>query len=588
MTKNSRRLSLVLALLLLAVLIGLLARCSCRRVPPATASARKSPPAATAPSTAPPSTPAPRATPPAEVLTPATIKVPDHVIAGAPFTAEWTGPDNPNDYLTLFPADAPPDRYENFVQTRQGNPLELRAPIQPGACEVRYLAAQSQTVLGRAAITVDPAAATLAAAEQVVAGADLSVAWTGPNNPDDYITIVPADTPDGRYLNYTPTAKGSPLTLTSLIEPGLAELRYMTGQGAKVLARRPITIIAATVTLAAPPEVLAGADFSVQWTGPNNPNDYITIVPADAPDGRYLNYTPTARGSPLALTSLIEPGPAELRYMTGQGAKVLARRPITITAAAVTLEAPPEVIAGAAVSITWTGPNNPGDYITIVPAGAPDGRYVNYTPTAKGSPLAVTALIDPGPAELRYMSGQGANVLARRPITIAAAAIALEAPPEVIAGAAVPITWTGPNNPGDYITIVPVGMPDGRYNRYRPTGEGSPLAVEAPIDPGSDEIRYMSGQGARVLARRPIVTLAPKVTLHAPASAPAGSVVTVDWTGPANIGDVLTIVPKSARDGTCSAVASAPSAIASPVASRPARRPTTWLAPAPMLAKKSA
>ena len=123
MTKNSRRLSLVLALLLLAVLIGLLARCSCRRVPPATISAQKPPPATTAPSAASPATPPARATAPAEVLTPATIKVPDHVIAGAPFTAEWTGPDNPNDYLTIVPADAPPTHYENRAETRLGSPL---------------------------------------------------------------------------------------------------------------------------------------------------------------------------------------------------------------------------------------------------------------------------------------------------------------------------------------------------------------------------------------------------------------------------------------------------------------------------------
>jgi Ca-activated chloride channel family protein len=86
--------------------------------------------------------------------------------------------------------------------------------------------------------------------------------------------------------------------------------------------------------------------------------------------------------------------------------------------------------------------------------------------------------------------------------------------------------------------------------------------VDAPIDPGPAEIRYMSGQGARVLARRPILAVAPKVTLHAPARAPAGSMVTVEWTGPKNNGDYLTIVPKSARDGT--SFQTAPAARGSP------------------------
>ena len=63
------------------------------------------------------------------------------------------------------------------------------------------------------------------------------------------------------------------------------------------------------------------------------------------------------------------------------------------------------------------------------------------------------------------------------------------------------ITWTGPNNPGDYITIVPKGLPDGQYRDYATTSNGSPLTVKAPKDAGDAEIRYMTGQGGKVLAR---------------------------------------------------------------------------------------
>jgi Ca-activated chloride channel family protein len=99
--------------------------------------------------------------------------------------------------------------------------------------------------------------------------------------------------------------------------------------------------------------------------------------------------------------------------MTGQGNKVLGRRAITIKAAAITLAAPATAVPGSAVAITWTGPNNPGDYITIVPKSLPDGQYAHYTTTSSGSPLNVNAPKEAGECEVRYMTGQGNKVLAR-------------------------------------------------------------------------------------------------------------------------------------------------------------------------------
>jgi Ca-activated chloride channel family protein len=45
----------------------------------------------------------------------------------------------------------------------------------------------------------------------------------------------------------------------------------------------------------------------------------------------------------------------------------------------------------------WTGPNGPGDYITIVQEGAPEGAYLSY---------AITA----GAYETRYVAGKGSTL----------------------------------------------------------------------------------------------------------------------------------------------------------------------------------
>ena len=138
-----------------------------------------------------------------------------------------------------------------------------------------------------------------------------------------------------------------------------------------------------------------------------------------ARDGQYGASTYTAKGSPLTVTAPIDAGAVEVRYMAGQGNKVLARRPILIVAADITLAAPAEATAGSAVAITWTGPNNPGDYLTIVAKSAPDNQHGNYVYTNRGSPVSVTAPKETGEAEVRYISGQGAKVLARRPLKLA-------------------------------------------------------------------------------------------------------------------------------------------------------------------------
>jgi Ca-activated chloride channel family protein len=83
------------------------------------------------------------------------------------------------------------------------------------------------------------------------------------------------------------------------------------------------------------------------------------------------------------------------------------------------LSAPAEAKVGAPISVTWTGPNYAGDYVTVVPIGTPDGQYRNYTYTKTGAPLNVKAPEAAGDCEIRYMTGQGDKVIARRPIRIA-------------------------------------------------------------------------------------------------------------------------------------------------------------------------
>jgi len=89
----------------------------------------------------------------------------------------------------------------------------------------------------------------LAAPKGVTAGSVFKVAWTGPNNSGDFITIVKADAAEKTYINYAYTKDGNPAKLRALDEPGAYELRYIMGQSRATLARAPILVRPAKATL---------------------------------------------------------------------------------------------------------------------------------------------------------------------------------------------------------------------------------------------------------------------------------------------------------------------------------------------------
>ena len=188
MAQDSRRRNILIVLVIVAVAVILLLLFRCQGKPP-------QPPAPKANATPPASTgatgPAAAVTrEPDEVLTPATLAVPAQVAAGSAVAVRWTGPDNRGDYVTIVRKDSANEALGDYRETKQGGSLEIAAPMEPGACEVRYITGRSHTILGRAPVEVVPVGATLDAAAEVTLGAPFPVTWTGPNNKGDYITIV--------------------------------------------------------------------------------------------------------------------------------------------------------------------------------------------------------------------------------------------------------------------------------------------------------------------------------------------------------------------------------------------------------------
>lgn len=387
-----------------------------------------------------------------------------------------------------------------YAKTPSGT-LELNVPEQEIEYQIRYALVNpdgSSRIVGRSIpFTPKRIAAALEAPSQATALATLEVRWTGPNNPSDYVTIVKKGASEGSYTDYFYTRDGNPGKLHLPVEPGEYELRYSSDSSSRTLASRPLLIKAAAVgtyDLQAPLEALEGSQIQVQWKGPNNPGDYITAVPKDAPVGTYIHYFYTRDGNPGLLTLPLGAGDYELRYSTEAASPnpTLFSKTIRLTKASYSLEAPSQALAGSDIQIKWTGPNNSGDYITVVEKGAPVGTYTQYFYTRDANPGVLTMPFNTGQYELRYSSeGTSPNpTLFSKTIQVTVASYTLEAPRTGKAGTPIQIKWGGPNGSGEYVTIVKKGTPVGTYTEYFYTHDGNPGHLTLPLEKGEYEIRY--------------------------------------------------------------------------------------------------
>ena len=374
------------------------------------------------------------------------------------------------------------------------------------------------------------AQATVNGPAAVTAGAQVQVTVGGSKNPRDFVTIVAKGAPEGSYGGYEYVPKPGAFKLVAPPKPGDYEIRLLAADSPyPTLARRALRIDAVEATLDAPGQVAAGAKLTVKWTGPNNERDYIAIGNASRP---YLGYEYTKAGNPLQLTAPEEPGQYELRYFLGAGDVIIGKRPLVVGAVSASVTAPQTAAAGSKIKITWQGPNNERDFVTIVKAGAADKQYGAYEYTSKGSPFEIRAPDVAGEYEVRYLTAQTYATLATAKMTVTPSTASIKGPAQAVAGSTFAVNWQGPNNERDYVTIVKKGAREGDYDNYEYTARGNPVKVLAPVEPGEYELRYSTGQTYLTLARAPITITPAKeepgfVEVTAASALPAGSAVEI-------------------------------------------------------------
>lgn len=355
----------------------------------------------------------------AGTATASTLTAPGSAPAGSRISVGWDGQSAPTDFISVDRPGDPDRTYGPYGYPAKGNPVEITVPDAPGTYVIRYHLAETYEVTASTPLEITAVTATLQAPATVDAGGDVSIRWTGPNNPSDFISIDRQGAPDREYGPYAYPPSGNPVTIRAPDEPGEYEIRYHQAGSYGVIGSTPLRIGSVAASLTAPDSVVAGAATAVQWTGPNDPQDFVSIDPVNAPDRTYGNYAYTQSGSTVSVRAPDQPGEYALRYHTGQTYKVLTSRAIRVDPATASLSAPANATAGHAFEVSWQGPNNEGDFITLLLPTAGEHEYgPSNGYTMRGNPVRMQAAKKPGAYELRYLTGQSYNILARAPITI--------------------------------------------------------------------------------------------------------------------------------------------------------------------------
>lgn len=91
----------------------------------------------------------------------ATVAPPAEMPAGGTVSVGWTGPDDRNDFIAIFPVGE--TQYVSYTYTAKGALLNLKLPAEPGAYELAYVQSQDRNILARVPVTVTAVTAKVAA-----------------------------------------------------------------------------------------------------------------------------------------------------------------------------------------------------------------------------------------------------------------------------------------------------------------------------------------------------------------------------------------------------------------------------------------
>jgi hypothetical protein len=196
---------------------------------------------------------------------------------------------------------------------------------------------------------------------------------------------------------------------------------------------------------------------------------------------------------------------------------------------------PPTVAPGEIFEVDWRGADAPGDFIAVAEEGAAAAKFLFYARTSRGAPALLTAPGE-GVYEIRYVAASGLEIMARAQLAVGVISAALNAAAEVEAGAPVTVTVSTSGDAADYITIVEAGATDIALGDYERLRGATVVALPAPDQAGSYEIRHIRARDQVIISRAPLTV---RKAAAAGGADPGGAAITgVAVEAPAPTGSV--------------------------------------------------
>jgi len=102
--------------------------------------------------------------------------------------------------------------------------------------------ASDGALLARESLAVVAAAVSLRFPPVVEVGTRFEVEWSGSPGRGDYLAVAREGIDDQKYVDWSYTTLGSPLSLAAPFMPGRFEVLYISGPDQKIIARAPLEV----------------------------------------------------------------------------------------------------------------------------------------------------------------------------------------------------------------------------------------------------------------------------------------------------------------------------------------------------------
>lgn len=289
-------------------------------------------------------------------------------------------------------------------------------------------------------------------------------------------------------------------------------------------------------------EAIAGSKFKVRWKGKSASDDYVVIAKKDSNDSSKPNRQKLEGFKQLEVRVPSEAGDYQVRFFNGSNGKVIARSDLEVELPSISFDAPKSVEAGKVIQVNWKAPNYKKDYISIAKPESKQNNYQSYAYTKAGSPTEIRAPDKPGVYQLRYQAGSGRTIWYSQKLKVTEPDVEIPSIDDQVAGSHLKIKITGPRNKGDYITVAKIGSKPNQYLYYEYFyNESAEINIKMPENPGEYEVRYISGFQKQIWDSKKVTVKAPDVSVKATGEALVGSYVKVEWQGPSNKNDFLSV-----------------------------------------------